>query len=373
MAKQKSDPIRELQIKQAIQKAIDLHKAGKLGEAAAMCQRVLQLDPRQVGALHLMGHIALQTGAPEIAVGSLNRALVMAPNAPAILSDLGRALADLGKHTEAISAFRKSLLKAPDDAKTHIGLAEAQLNLGKTAEALTHYRKALALNPGNKLAEHMVSALTGERLAEGAANYVPMLFDGYADKFDKHLDSLGYHVPQKLREALEPFRRDTGFATALDLGCGTGLVGIAIKDIATDVDGIDIAPKMIEQASGRQVYRYLRAGDTVEVLAADPDFAGPYDLVTSADVFIYVGPLEATFAAVRARMAPQAIFAFSVEEATEGAGSAIRSSGRFAHSPDYIAALAATHGFVQRARIDLPIRTELKQPIPGQIYVLQRD
>lgn len=367
------DPIQELQIRQAIGQALDLHKAGKLGEAAAMCQRILKLDPRQAGALHLMGHIALQTGAPEIAVGSLNRALVLAPNAPGILADLGRALSDLGKHAEAVSAFRKALLKAPNDAKAHIGLAEAQLNLDKPAEALAHYRKALELSPGNKLAQHMISALTGERRADGMADYVPLLFDGYADKFDKHLGSLQYHVPEKLREALEPFRPANGFAAALDLGCGTGLVGLAIRDIAPTIDGIDIAPKMIEQAKARNLYRHLRAGDTVEVLGADPDFAGPYDLVTSADVFIYVGPLEATFATLRARMAPGAIFAFSVEQAPNGAGSLIRSSGRFAHSPDYIDALAAEHGFTQRARHDLPIRTELKQPIPGQIYILQRD
>lgn len=373
MAKQKSDPVRELQVRQAIAKAIDLHKAGRLGESAAMCQRVLQMDPRQAGAMHLMGHIALQTGAAELAVSTLNRALVLSPNAPAILYDLGRALADLGRHVEAVSAFRKALAKAPNNSASYIGLAEAQLNLGKPVEALTHYRAALKLTPGNTLAQHMISALTGEKLDEGATNYVPLLFDGYAGIFETHLGALDYHVPEKLREALEPFRPQSGFASALDLGCGTGLVGAAIRDVAPVIDGIDIAPKMIEQVATKNLYRHLRAGDTVEVLATDPAFAGPYDLVTSADVFIYVGPLEATFAALRPRMAPGAIFAFSVEEAPTGAGSLIRSSGRYAHSPDYIATLAATHGFTQRARHDLPIRTETKRPIPGQIYVLQLD
>src|SRR5262245_54856318 len=38
---------------------------------------------------------------------------------------------------------------------------------------------------------------------------------------------------------------------ALDVGCGTGVVGIALLDLGLDVLGIDISPNAIEQANAR--------------------------------------------------------------------------------------------------------------------------
>jgi len=49
--------------------------------------------------------------------------------------------------------------------------------------------------------------------------------------------------------------------TILDAGCGTGLVGVALASAGyTTIDGIDLSPRMAEQARRRGVYRELVGG-----------------------------------------------------------------------------------------------------------------
>src|SRR5262249_62155885 len=99
------------------------------------------------------------------------------------------------------------------------------------------------------------AALQLARLGVGNAReamtpgYVRSLFDQYAANFDAALvKGLGYRGPPLLREALRavaalhdrPFR----FARALDLGCGTGLVGEALRDCCDVIVGVDLSPAL---------------------------------------------------------------------------------------------------------------------------------
>lgn len=356
----------------AIKQARALRQEGRIGEAGALCQRVLKTDPRHVEALHLMGALALQTDAFDLAILSFNRALAERPRSPAILFDLGQALSADGRPAEAISAFRKALALRPGDAAIYIGLGDAQLDTGQTADALKSYRKARTLDPGNRLAAHMAAALSGENDVR-AADYVPALFDAYAPTFEAHLAAtLDYHVPERLMEAVQPHIPSGRFASALDLGCGTGLVGAAFGPVVDAVDGIDISPAMIQAARDKQIYRMLAAGDLVQTMRNDPAFVGPYQLVTAADVFIYIGRLEAVFATVRHRLAPQGLFTFSIEEADQD-GVTIRSSGRFAHGQGYILDLARDHGLVLCENRAMTVRKERGRPIAGRLFVLRAE
>jgi predicted TPR repeat methyltransferase len=114
----------------------------------------------------------------------------------------------------------------------------------------------------------------------------------------------------------------------------------------------------------------LRDGDIVDVMVAGG--ADTYDLVAAADVFIYVGELDAVFSAVRRVLTPAGTFAFSVEDSAQEPV-AIRSSGRFAHSQSYVAGLAAAHGFFILEDRPIPIRKEYNIPIGGRLFVLRRN
>ena len=47
----------------------------------------------------------------------------------------------------------------------------------------------------------------------------------------------------------------------LDLGCGTGLAGLAFQPLAARLDGVDLSPAMIEKARARGIYDHLDVAD----------------------------------------------------------------------------------------------------------------
>lgn len=310
----------------------------------------------------------IQDGSAAAAVAELTAALAHDPSALYILLDLGNAQLAADQPAAALASFAQILASRPRDAAAHRGRGQAHLALADTISALDAFRAALAVLPYDTYAAHMVAALGGEA-TRWAGTYVAGLFDEHADQFDQHLtEVLHYRIPQAIRDLLAP---RLPLASALDLGCGTGLVGAALAGAVTIIDGIDIASQMTRKAAARNIYRHLRIGDLAAVLAQDPALAGPYDLVMAADVFVYLGPLETVFALARQRLSPGGLFAFSVEHAP-GDEPLLRPSGRFAHPDRYIARLAVDHGFTVAERHHTPIRHERSLPIPGTLYLLSR-
>lgn len=291
-----------------------------------------------------------------------------AHDTPEALIARGDALRDGGQPGEAIAAFTAALALRPRDSAAWRSLAKAQLDLGDPAGARSSFAEALAIVPYDLYSAHMLAALSGQT-SQRAARYVPDLFDTYADGFDAHLTGpLNYRIPEAIRTLLAD---RAPFATLLDLGCGTGLVGAALADRVSAMDGVDIAPRMVRKAHERGLYRHLRTGDVLDSLASDPALRGPYDLAAAADVFVYVGPLQAMFAALTSVLAPQGLLVFSVESTT-GDEPVLRSSGRWAHSGRYIARLAREFGFDVLVEQTHPIRQEHDLPIPGALYLLGR-
>ncbi|MET3924649.1 methyltransferase [Devosia sp. 2618] len=364
-----TDPIRMLQIDKALAELRMLRQSGNIDQAAQGVAAIVQAEPNHVGALRLMASLAMQTGTPTIAIGALSHALANGPRSMELLLELGDALNAGKQPAEAVSAYKQALAIRPKDGTAFRGLAQAQLDMGNRAEALKSFRKTLSILPYDKYSAHMIAALSGENTAT-STSYVPELFDTYADQFDEHLTgTLEYHVPETIREIVIQSAATNPIRNLLDLGCGTGLVGAALHDLVPEMDGIDISHQMVRKARDRNIYRHLRTGDVTTVLAADPELAGPYDLITAADVFIYVGALDASFAAVASRLSPNGLFAFTVETA-EGHDLALRSSGRFGHPPAYVADISSQHGLHIVQQQAIAIRQERNLPIPGELYLL---
>jgi predicted TPR repeat methyltransferase len=91
--------------------------------------------------------------------------------------------------------------------------------------------------------------------------------------------------------------------------------------------------------------------------------------VSAADVLVYMGELEPFFAAARKALAPQGLLAFSVE-AGEGDGYIQQLNGRYRHAPRYVQRLAAENGFTIHAHEETVLRYEMKQAVPGALFVL---
>ena len=62
------------------------------------------------------------------------------------------------------------------------------------------------------------------------------------------LRDLSYSAPELLRDAVDGDTCAGASARMLDLGCGTGLAGAAFRPHVDWLVGVDLSPKMIEQA-----------------------------------------------------------------------------------------------------------------------------
>ncbi|RWF80634.1 MAG: SAM-dependent methyltransferase, partial [Mesorhizobium sp.] len=67
--------------------------------------------------------------------------------------------------------------------------------------------------------------------------FVETLFDHYADNFEQSLvGKLGYRMPEFLDRAIRAASPGR-FRLALDLGCGTGLMGERLRPIVDRLEG----------------------------------------------------------------------------------------------------------------------------------------
>ena len=213
-------------------------------------------------------------------------------------------------------------------------------------------------------------ARLGRGPAEGAmsAAYVRTLFDQYADRFDTALrDKLGYRGPELLfrafGEVAGPERR---FRHGLDLGCGTGLAAPLFAPRVEALDGVDLSPAMLAKAQALGLYRHLVAADMGAALGqAAP---GSLDLILAADALCYVAELPPLFAAAARALAPDGLFAFTVET-HDAPGVLLRETLRYAHAPQLVQAAAQAAGLSLRLLEPASTRTEKGVPVPGLVAV----
>ena len=114
----------------------------------------------------------------------------------------------------------------------------------------------------------------------------------------------------------------------LDAGCGTGLAGLAVRDLAGYLAGFDLSPRMVQKAEARGLYDALWVGDLVDSILARRD---TFDLVLAADVLVYVGDSGPGHGGGCLLFAGRAgVFAFTCERGP-GDGFDLHEGRRFAH------------------------------------------
>ncbi len=169
------------------------------------------------------------------------------------------------------------------------------------------------------------------------------LFDQFSTDYDTRMrGQLFYRAPEILAEMASfvvPLQENLAI---LDLGCGTGLAGIAFHAMASRLDGVDLSPAMIAKAKLLNIYDDLIVGDIETALAS---LARGYDLILAADTVVYLGDLEKLFTGIAARLTPDGMFLFTVEK-KEGDGFELGPKRRWRHSEAYLRE-AAAHAHMQ--------------------------
>jgi len=348
------------------------YERGELADAEARYRDALALDPDHLGALNLLAHLLVDRGDPEAAIELLDHARALAPNLAPTHLGLGSAYAAAGYDELAIAAMEAAATLDASSTVPLERLARHHITHRRPREAIGLLRRVLRRDPAHEHARFLLAGLSGnEHIATAPAALVAELFDSYAPKFEEHLVAkLAYRVPADLAALVVAAGHLPAAAwTVLDLGCGTGLAGLAFRAHARRLIGSDLSPRMIDHARARGIYDELHVEDLIATLGrAHADV----DLIVAADVFIYVGALEAAFAAAAAALHPGGVLAYSTER-SPGDDVALLPSLRYAHADAYLARLAGAHGFtVVRAEPSI-LRVDHGDPIAGTLHVLVRD
>jgi predicted TPR repeat methyltransferase len=294
----------------------------------------------QMGSAHISGQVSAQVpGLPYIQISG---SYASGDRDADRRAEFAETLAGLEDFSAAAETLASALDLAPGWAAGWYRLGELHQSAGALKAAARACRRAMALDPADRFgARARLELLTGERVADALPPaFVEALFDQYAPRFDAALiGGLAYRGPQIVMRALDEAGLRT-VARALDLGCGTGLMGEAMRARCRVLDGVDLSAGMLEIARRRQLYDHVSKAD---ICALPLDETG-YDLIVAADVFAYIGALEGVLAWCAGSLAPGGRLAFTVE-AADGTGLVLRESRRYAHGRAYLDALLAQAGF----------------------------
>ncbi len=117
-------------------------------------------------------------------------------------------------------------------------------------------------------------------------------YDRWADTYDHDLDSWSYQAPEAVAEIVVTRRPEA--VSLLDVGCGTGLVGRALRRAGFKgaIHGIDLSRRSLRVAEQTGVYDTLDLADLQQPLDAADDSV---DVLVCVGVMTYVPDVETTW------------------------------------------------------------------------------
>ena len=378
--------------------ACELQDKAHLQEALSIYRELLQFIPQSSMIHYNMGLAYFDLEDFKIAAAHYNTASQESPTDPDIHFNRGLNLRRLSKHNEAIIAFCQAIERGDKSTDTlyNMALCHQDLNEFESAASLYEtiladntehqstlnnyaylchktddlkkavqlYKRLLQLNPEHTAAKHMLNSLLGITPENAPLDYVESIFDGYAENFENNLlNELHYRTPTELIRFYREQFPDHQDRKCLDLGCGTGLAGVAFDTTCSELTGVDISDKIMKVAEEKNLYKRLIKDDILNFLNTTKEV---FDLIIAADVFTYMGDLTPLFMACHQKSNSESTLCFSVEESTDEPFT-LKETGRFGHSLKYIEAIADETGWKMLSSRRSKLRKEKNNWIFGYL------
>lgn len=370
--------VRALALQPELQEAqrnigLTLLEQNKPDEAVAHLQQVVARYPDYPGGYWALGAALMKQQKLKEALEMCDQGLAINPVDVPLLCAKGLVLKAMGQPEHATRHYRQAIEQQPQVPDLYQCLSGILKQMGDVEGAIECLKNEVQLRPNYGTAQHLLASLQNITTDRAPASYVSELFDSYADSFDQHLvGALEYRTPGILANMLHDAIGSTSIQLGiLDLGCGTGLFGEAVKNVKKRLVGIDLAPKMIQKAEERGLYDKLIVGDLLEYMAEVK--SGEFDLVAATDVFNYVGNLQPVFEQVARILPVSGWFVFSLEAAPEGVdGFALDKTGRYQHGRMYVSRLCKQYGFDESSFAESTLRKSGDKPVVGYLYLLKK-
>lgn len=351
--------------------ALLLARQNQFKEAVETAEKVAALEPKNLQVLAGVIDIAHRAGHTEMAVRHLRRGLELVPGDVALRRLLARDLSEQGHHEKSMALWDALLEQHPEDAQSLVGRVQACITAGKPAQARKDAAALLTLAPGDAVYQYYAQLTQGETPAQQPAALMLPLFDGMAEFYDVHMvRGLKYQLPKQVAEKIIARHPDKKI-NVLDLGCGTGLLGVCLGRLDGALIGVDLSMKMIEQAARHNVYDRFHTVNLHDALRETPD--GLYQVIAALDVFIYAGDLTQAVPDAFRVLAPDGMLIFSCEIADEsGANLVLLPAGRYAHKRSHVEALCKAAGFDTVDVQETVLRHENHQPVHGFVVTAHK-
>lgn len=344
-----------------------------IDEAEKTYLTALKLDPGNVRAVNNLGTVHMSREQREIALEWFLKAIRLDNKFVEAYFNAGVAYQEIGELDLAENYFNAAISRNKDLPRAYRYLSEIYRARGKSDLQQKTLMKWLDASPDSATAKHLLAASRGERgVLRASDDFIREEFDGFADSFNEKLEKLDYTTPDKLIDLLG--RQDVppnSVPRALDAGCGTGLCGHGISRFASEIVGVDLSSKMLEQASDLNVYSELVENELVAYMCAHPK---AFNLIVSADTLVYFGDMAPVFAGARTTLSPRGWFAFSVElmNQEEQGTYQLQDSGRYRHAESYVESCLQDAGFRVIAKEETSIRKESLKTVTGLLFVARR-
>ena len=343
---------------------------GRAEDAVALLQALVEQGR---GGLLLQASLVralIAAGDHANALDTARQSAMLYPGVAITAVTLGEALLASGHLPTAIGEFQRALRLDPDLVEARFRLGEAWLAAGEAEKALEAFDAIDDTDTLPHLTERIVEAQSMRTRARSDPRYVRHLFDQFSADYDtRMIGQLGYGAPAILRGLADLVISDRSRTySILDLGCGTGLGGMAFKDMASTLDGVDLSPAMIEKARARAIYNRLWVADLETALEAE---GNRYDLMLAADTLVYLGDLANVFAGAYRGLVQGGSFLFTAEK-KEGEGFELGPKRRWRHSDSYLREQAAQTGFDVVGFLECHPRSEAGVPVEGYAVALRK-
>jgi predicted TPR repeat methyltransferase len=302
------------------------------------------------------------------------------PNNPIVLSllsniaqchvNLANTLMRMGIFSQAIQSLQHALSIVPNIPDVHLELGKLFIRTDNVQQATAHFRHYLRLVPEDKAGAIMLLAYLGQEKIPSAhpKGFVKNYYDNFATVYDEYLVTrLDYKCPRIIADELQKYQ--INHVDILDLGCGTGLCGLALKHLANSLDGVDLSRQMLNVAQQRNIYDTLEENDIFEFMRTRKTL---YDVVVAGGLLEYISDPHSLFSAVVAVLRESGMFIFTAIENPGGEGLGVNASGLYTHGSAYLETLAIQCGLTPVSITGMAMWYENGQPVSGRLIVLKK-
>jgi len=265
------------------------------------------------------------------------------------LFGFSKRLNELGKVQTAYLCCKRTVELRPEKSDAWYALGDMAQSLGRRTEARHAYETYLELRPGDAEIEQILVALKDETPPPRAPDRcIQQIYRDFASHYESQMrDDLKYQGPERIADMLQAVLGEHRNLKVLDLGCGSGLAGVSLKERASAMVGVDLSPEMLGLARARNIYDQLEVAEITAWLEGSAD---RFDLIACCDCLIYFGDLSPVVSAAAKRLNPGGVFVITTERGDRHPFH-LSDSGRYTHHPEHLREAAAAGGLMV-ARLD---------------------